>query len=267
MDPFYLQLQKDCAEIATQAGKLLCSHQDNFTIVQMKDDVDLATSADIDSEKLIISLVRQKYPNHAILSEEAGAIGGSSEYQWIIDPLDGTKEYVRGLKTYNVLLAVEYQQALIAGAIYTNGPNELYASSKGNGAYLDGKPIHVSTTGSLRTSLVGFHLPIGTAPKASIERSLVILRELISATYRVRPTWYDANFLGLVSRGIIDAHIIPPDTKNKWEDDASGILLVMEAGGKVTDWKGNAIKNHDLSGGLLASNGHLHDDLVGLLKT
>lgn len=267
MDPFYLQLQKDCENIATQASKLLGTHQNNFTVVQMKDQVDLATSADIDSEKLIISFIRQKYPTHAILSEEAGNMDGSSQYQWIIDPLDGTKEYARGLKSYNVLIAVEYQQTVVAGGIYTNGPNELYSSSKGNGAYLDGKSIHVSSTANLQTSLIGFHLPVGTAPQSGIERSLRILGKLILDTYRVRPGWYDANILGWVARGAIDAHIIPPDAKNKWDDDAPGILLVTEAGGQVTDWKGNALKNHDLSGGLLASNGYLHKDLVGLLNT
>ncbi len=263
----YLQFQKDCEEIVQTAAKLLQTYEQNFTIVEKKDDVDVATSADIASEKLIITSIQQKYPTHSILSEEQGLTDKKSDYLWIIDPLDGTKEFAKGLKTYNVLLALEFQQKLIASAMFTNGPKELYSCSGGNGAYLDGNQIHVSQTSDLKKSLVGFHLPISTAPDISIERSLKILRGLVYATYRVRPTWYEANFFGWVARGAIDAHIVPPDTHNDWDDDAAGLILVEEAGGKVTDYNGAEIKNHDLSNGIVASNEVLHEQLLQIVQS
>jgi myo-inositol-1(or 4)-monophosphatase len=263
---YYGQLQKDCEEMVLKAGELLRSLQVKLTIVKMKDDIDLSTSSDIASEQLLISTIKQKYPDHSILSEEQGFIDRKSDYLWIIDPLDGSKEYAKGLKTYNVLLAVEHQQKLVASAIYTHGPQELYACSRGNGAYLDGNTIKASQTVDIEKSLVGFHLPISTAPRASIERSLNILRGLVYATYRVRPTWYDANFFGWVARGAIDAHIVPPDTHNDWDDDAAGLLLVEESGGTITDYDGKEIQNHDLSNGIVASNGKIHDSLLTLIK-
>lgn len=261
-----LEFQKDCETIVRETGRLLSSYENKFKVVQLKDAIDVATTADIEAEKLAISYIQSKYPNHRIHSEEAGDLKGESEFVWYIDPLDGTKEYVRGVREYNSIVAVEEKDSLIAGAIMRNGINELYACSKGNGSYKNGVPVHVSHTNDMSTAFVGMHFPINSSVKDCVEKSLHIAEHLIYKSYRIRPGWDEAKLLGYVAQGTIDAHVMPSCIKNAWHDIASGLLLVMEAGGKVTDWNGNTIKNHDLSHGILASNGMLHKELLELIN-
>ncbi len=260
----YLQFQKDCEDFTQRAIAFLQKYQAESTIYQMKDEADLATTADIEAEKLLISLIHEKYPVHAIESEESGYLTGASGYLWIVDPLDGTKEYARGLTEYNCLLAVEEKGELIAAAICRSSNNELYSCAKDYGAILNGNPIAVSQTSDIARSFVGFHLPTKSNASTYIARTTNLLEKLIKCVYRIRPGWDDAKHLGLVARGVFDAHIICANV-NKWHDIASGLLLVAEAGGTVTDWSGYPLKNHNLSGGILASNGKIHEQLLRII--
>ncbi len=266
-NPTSLELQKDCEYIVVEAGKLLFASQDKFQTIEMKDEVDLATTADIEVEKLVINFIRSKYPSHAIFSEEAGNIKTESDYLWIIDPLDGTKDFVRGAREYNCLVAVEKKGALTAGAVQRNGINELYAASRGNGAYENGKRIKVSENTRLAVSSIGFHLPIRTSPKKCIDTCMKITKDLILKSYRIRPGWDDAKLLAYVANGVLDGNVMPSCLKNEWFDLAPALLLVEEAGGKITDWRGSPLQNHDISNGIVASNGKLHDQLLALLQT
>lgn len=262
---FYQQLQKDAERIVEKAATILISYEKKFSLYKQKDEIDVATTADTETEKFIIGEIHKKYPDHGIYGEEFGKSTESSEYTWIIDPLDGTKEYVRGLGEYNCLIAVEEKEKLVAGVMKRIGKNALYASSKGNGAFLDGNPIHVSKTDTLILSFVGMHFPNSKNTKEEIDRGVRIIHDLISKTYRLRPTWDDARLLGWLARGAIDGYIIPAHL-NYWYDVAPSILLVEEAGGKITDWNGNPIKNRDLSKGVVASNGHIHKQLLEIIK-
>lgn len=265
--PSYQELQKYAQYVVQKAGKLLDSLQGSQTVAVMKDEVDLATSADLTSEQKIISLIHKKFPAHGIYSEEAGKSAHTSEFVWIIDPLDGTKEYARGVKEYSVLIALERKGELIVGAIQRNGINELYSCSLGNGATFNGKQIYVSEESNLEKSFVNFHLPSKSKAKEEIAIDMKILQSLIGVSYKVRAFFEDAKSLGYVARGIFGALVMPGGLKNGWWDLAPGILLVQEAGGVVTDWDGNRIKNHNLSNGIVASNGKLHKKLLEIINS
>lgn len=115
--PDYLRIAKDAGSFTRKAGKLLAQHQSKAKIRGYKDIADIVTTADLASEKLLVSLIRAKYPGHSIDSEEMGVESKHSPYTWIIDPLDGTKEYARGITVYNCLIAVTKNDALVAGAM------------------------------------------------------------------------------------------------------------------------------------------------------
>lgn len=264
---FYQQLEKDAEYIADRAALLLKRYQKKATVVVQKDIGDFATSADLTSESLIRDYIHKKYPQHNIFGEEGGLTDNHSEYEWIIDPLDGTKEYARGVKEYNCLIAVEYQKILVVGVIKRAGLNELYSAVEGQGAKKDGKSIGVSKIKDLSVSHVGYHLPVGSSrfERARVEKHFPLLKELTFSCYRLRPSWDDAKSLGYVASGIIEAHIIPAELPNAWHDVAAGLLLVQEAGGRVTHLDGSELKTHDMSRGFLASNGLVHDKLIELI--
>lgn len=263
---FYLALQKDAEYIAEKASELLANMQKDATVAVQKDAVDLSTTADIAAEKLIVSFVLDKYPDHGIYSEEMGEKKGQSPYTWIIDPLDGTLEYARGSCNYSCLVGVEENGSLVAGVAKMNAFNQIYTCSKGSGAYIDNKQVHVSQTHMLSQAKVGVHFPSSKRPKEEIRRTLSVAQEIIFQAYRLRPYWNDATMFGMVAEGSVDAWVVSPSMP-KWYDVAPVILLVEEAGGKVTDWEGNPLTNHDLSKGILVSNGKVHEKLLNIIKS
>lgn len=261
----FLQIRNDSEYLVREASKILAKYQKEFSVVQMKDTVDLATTADIASEKFITDFIRNKYPEHEIYSEEAGQMGKTGDFLWIIDPLDGTKEFVRGLGEYNCLIAIEYKDQLSVCAMYRNGVNELYSAMSHYGASGNNQTIRVSGQTDLSHAFIGFHVPNFSRAENEIDLELKVLGKFVRTCYRVRPGWDDAHYSAWVARGVLDAHVVSANV-NKWYDIASGILLVEEAGGKVTDWEGNPIKNHNLDHGIVLSNGIIHETLIELIN-
>lgn len=265
---FYKQLEKDAEYLAVSAGKILERSQKKATIVVQKDIGDFATTADLASETFIKDFISKKYPDHSILAEEGGLTDNNSEFLWIIDPLDGTKEYARGVKEYNCLIAIEHQRKLVVGIIERNGVQELYSAVMGQGAKKDGKKIRVSSVTDLHIVHIGYHLPVGSPKfeRKNIEKHFPLLQELTFACYRLRPCWDDAKAMGYVASGVLDAHIIAAELSNSWHDVAAGLLMVQEAGGRVTHLDGGEMVTHDMSRGFLASNGLVHDELLGMIR-
>jgi len=261
---FYIQLQEDAVRYAEKAVALLKSYEKTFIVTKQKEEFDFATNADNESEELIREEIHKKYPSHGVLGEEYGEQPGSSEYMWVIDPLDGTKDYARGAGEYGCLIAVEHKGELICGVARKIGHNELYTTTKGNGSFCDAKKIHVSTTDNLFQSYIGFHIPPRQQGIPVVEKGTDILKNTVLNCYRIRPGWHDAFLLAFVAKGVFDGCISPLPLL--WWDVAPGILLVEEAGGKVTDLEGKPIKNRDLSQGLVASNGKLHEQLLEIVK-
>jgi myo-inositol-1(or 4)-monophosphatase len=251
---------------ALEALDILQKEQKNFSVVLMKDAVDLATSADNLAERHYIGAVQKAYPDHMIRSEEIGMVGPQSDFVWVIDPLDGTKEYARGSHEYNSLISLEIKGELVACAIVRSGLDEFYSASKGEGAYLKGNPIHISAIDRLGHAFVGFHLPTQKMGADFVHKNINLLESLINQTYRTRSFADDAKAFGLVAQGVLEAHILPHGL-NQWHDIASGILLVREAGGIVTDVSGQEVTDNDFSDYIIASNGIVHDDILKIINS
>lgn len=262
---FYKQLEKDASEIAGKAMEILASMQGNQTLAVQKDEEDMSTSADLAAEKCIVDFIKEKYPSHGIYSEEMGEIKGTEPYRWVIDPLDQTKEYVRGLSEYNCLIGIEDEGQPIVGVSLQHGIDTAYVGSKGNGATMNGRSIHVSDQSDLTNAFIGYNLPNRKMEKSLIDKEMYVLSSLVPKVYRVRPFWDQAKAMGWVSRGMIDGNIAPPGVW-KWHDIASSIILITEAGGVITDYFGNEVTEKTSIHGIVASNGKIHDQLLKIVN-
>jgi myo-inositol-1(or 4)-monophosphatase len=261
----YKQFETDAGMIAERAMEILVSMQGKETIAVQKDEGDASTSADIAAEKCIVDFIKKKYPTHCIYSEEMVEINGTEPFRWVIDPLDQTKEYMRGVSIYNCLVAIEEDCEVVAGITLHHGVNELYKGSKGNGATLNDKAIHVSDQSNFSLGFIGFNLPHRKLEKSEVEKDLQILSSLISTVYRVRPSSDQSKSMGYVARGVLDGNIAPPHVY-KWHDVASSVILVKEAGGMITDWFGNSLTEKTSANGIVASNGKIHDQLLKIVQ-
>lgn len=258
-------------EVAVKAGNILLTKKKDFIVKKVKDSqqLDIATSADYASEEFIISQIKKNYPDHSILAEETGFDTSlSSDYQWIIDPLDGTKEYARGIPYYYVLIALEFKKKLISAVAYQPEIKRMFSVDEKS--YLNGKIIFPSKTKDLSKSFVSVALPSSRMPEKAIGQSLGIIKQLCKLVYRIRNTQWDIDSLNHVACGAYDGYITITSSEDishaKWWDVAPGILMVEKAGGKVTDLDNKEITDKSLPNGIVASNGLIHDQLISIVK-
>ena len=207
--------------------------------VRAKGKNDFVTQVDHAAEAAIVDILRRTYPDHAILGEESGrlpAAGASkADYLWIIDPLDGTTNFIHGFPQYCVSIAVQFRGATAHGVVYDPGRNELFTASKGRGAFLDDRRIRVTRCAQLKDALVGTGFPFREVER--IDLYLRQLRAMMEGTAGVRRAGAAALDLAYVAAGRLDGF---------WElglspwDMAAGALLILEAGGLVGDLSGEA---------------------------
>jgi myo-inositol-1(or 4)-monophosphatase len=196
---------------------------------------DFVTKVDHAAEEAIIEVVRKAYPDHAVLAEESGITAGRAEYQWIIDPLDGTTNFIHGFPQYCVSIAIRHRDALAHGVIYDPVKNELFTASKGRGAYLNDRRIRVSKCIRLADALVGTGFPFKELNRINVY--VQQMRNLMAKSAGVRRAGAAALDLAYVACGRLDAF---------WElglspwDMAAGALMIQEAGGLVGDLRGDA---------------------------
>jgi myo-inositol-1(or 4)-monophosphatase len=201
--------------------------------VRAKRQNDFVTRVDTAAEEAIIDVVKKAYPDHAILAEESGAADGAAEYQWIIDPLDGTTNFIHGFPQYCVSVAIRHRGALAHGVVYDPNRNELFTASKGRGAFLNDRRIRVSKCLRLGDALVGTGFPFREVTR--IDRYTGQLKNIMEKSAGVRRAGAAALDLAYVACGRLDAF---------WElglspwDMAAGALLIQEAGGLVGDLRG-----------------------------
>jgi myo-inositol-1(or 4)-monophosphatase len=202
--------------------------------VRAKQRNDFVTKVDHAAEEAILDIVRKAYPDHAVLAEESGAAAGRAEYQWIIDPLDGTTNFIHGFPQYCVSIAVRHRNALAHGVIYDPTKNELFTASKGSGAFLNDRRIRVSKCVRLDDALVGTGFPFKEV--ARLDTYVAQLRALMTSAAGVRRAGAAALDIAYVACGRLDAF---------WEmglsawDMAAGALMIQEAGGLVGDLRGD----------------------------
>lgn len=260
------EYEKVAVTLARHAGKILLDYRGKAAIVVEKEKtLDFATEADIASEKYLRSEINHLFPSHGILGEEEGTTNVGSVYTWIIDPLDGTLDYKRGMPYFNVHVALEYQGQIIIGCVYCPTTGEIYSSSKGCGVRKNKISVTVSNIDELHESIIRMKLPRVTISKLEIDKSIRIFHSLAEVTGLIRDGWECGMALAEIASGSIEAFIISR-VGPKWWDVAPGILMVEEAGGKVTDMYGSEIKNRDLSKGIVASNGKIHDQLLDIIR-
>ena len=242
------------AEIAREAGALLMGYFQRRVKVEYKGDVDLVTEADRASEALITRRIRERWPGHNILGEEGTRTEQGSEYRWYVDPLDGTTNFAHGFPVFCVSLGLEHNDERVAAVIFDPTRDEMFTSQKGGGAFLNGRPIHVSTISNLAECLVATGFP---SHKRHKNPNIFFYHQITLKTHGVRRAGSAALDLCDVACGRFDGFW--EFNLNPW-DTAAGVLMVEEAGGRVTRFDGQPfrIDSHET----LASNGLVHDALL-----
>lgn len=264
------KLTKFTESIAVNAGKILLTYKDKASIRKRKSDLlDIATSADYASEQYIIEQIKKNYPDHSIYSEEAGNdYQLKSDFEWVIDPLDGTKEYLRNIPYYFTLISLEYKNKTICSVGYQPETKRLYCSMLNKKPTVDNKQVTISKQMNLKESFLFTVIPTFKSTKKELSHYYSLLNLLIPYFYRIRSNPWVVESLYFIGIGAAECLILPSFSQYgpKWWDVASGIFFVEQAGGKVTDFHGQPIKNRDLTKGLIASNGKIHDRLIDFVK-
>jgi myo-inositol-1(or 4)-monophosphatase len=232
---------------ARRAGNIIVRASRNLDIVAVREKAanDFVSEVDREAEQAIISTLHEAYPGHAILAEESGA-SGASEYRWIIDPLDGTTNFLHGFPQFAVSIALEHRGIITQAVVYDPASNDLFTATRGRGAYLNETRIRVSKRAQLKASLLGTGFPF--KEMAHIDAYLAMLRDVMKTTAGVRRAGSSALDLAYVAAGRLDGF---------WElglapwDMAAGSLLITEAGGLVGDLEGNEgwMESGNIAGG------------------
>jgi myo-inositol-1(or 4)-monophosphatase len=196
---------------------------------------DYVTQVDRAAEEAIIEIVRRAYPAHGFLAEESGSSSKDAEYRWIIDPLDGTTNFIHGFPQYGVSIAIEHRGALAHAVVYDPLKNELFTASKGRGAFLNDRRVRVSKCARLQDALVGTGFPF--KEQSRLDLYMQQLKRFMLTSAGVRRAGAAALDLAYVACGRLDAF---------WElglspwDMAAGVLLIQEAGGLVGNLEGES---------------------------
>lgn len=243
----------------TGAAEIQRFFNSTFTISNKEGVNNLVTEADHAAEKAILQIIKSRYPDHYILSEEAGEIVQDSSYKWIIDPIDGTVNFAHGIPLNCVSIAVEKDGDMILGAVYNPHLNEFFLAEKGKGATLNDKPIRVSSqTETIHACLVtGFPYTYINIPNGPLE----IFERFIRKGVPVRRLGSAAIDLCWVACGRFDGFY---EHKLEAWDSAAGYLIVTEAGGTVTDFEGNPFSPYQHR--ILATNGKIHAEMLDVIN-
>ena len=217
-------------ELGKEAGAFLRPNAGKAGGQTMKAAKDFVTEMDIKVEELIIKRIQEKYPEHSIFSEEAGKIEADSDYEWIIDPIDGTINYSIGVPQYGVSIALTYKGDPVVGVIELPGLNETYWASKEGGAFKDGEPIHVRDVPLSESFISHSDFAKDGNKEANVQR-LELLGKIVNDVYRVRIIGTAAVTLAYIAAGKWDAALYMSPA---FYDIAAGQLLVTEAGGVIT---------------------------------
>jgi myo-inositol-1(or 4)-monophosphatase len=256
-----------CVEAARAAGQVLLDWQPRFS-VREKGKNDLVTEADVAAQEAIREIVLKAFPGHDFLGEEDAADckakGPSlsprrSLFRWIVDPLDGTANYVHRLPAYAVSIALEHDGEMLCGCVLDPTSNECYTALKARGAQLNGKPIRVSNCQTIAKAMVAVSFP-PNVPRGSIEITRFV--EVLHAAQSVRRLGSAALNLCYIAAGRLDSYWAT--SVSAW-DVAAGVLIVREAGGVVTDITGNPLEI-DRPELVAASSPELHAEVMQTLR-
>jgi len=247
-------------ECAVEAGEFVIKKSGRMDSVSFKSyRSDLVTEMDKKCEALIKKNIKKKYPSHSILAEESGKSDRKTDFRWIIDPIDGTTNFVQGFPMFAVSIALEYKNRSVVGVIYDPNTKELFHASEGKGAYLNGRRISVSEKSGLGNALLssGYTYSYGKAWK----KDMKLFIDMVEHCRSVRCLGTAAIEIAYVACGRLDgfweASLCP------W-DFAAGVVLVREAGGKVSGFDGKELKNR--MGDVIITNGRIHKEMMKVIN-
>jgi len=247
---------------ARSAGDIILRASENVSRIQVdnKEQHDFVTEIDHQAENEIIKILKTAYPDHAILAEESGAHEGN-DYTWIIDPLDGTTNFLHGFPHYSVSIALKHKNNLIVAVVFDPQRDELFTASRGDGAALNGKRIRVTQQANLAGALIGTGFPFKAQQQQYLDAYLNMFKAVCTNTSGIRRTGSAAIDLAYLAMGRLDG-FWEVDLK-QW-DIAAGLLIVKEAGGVVTDLAFN--DQYLESGNVIAGNPKMHLALYNLIE-
>ena len=254
MSPTYQHLCSLTCEIARSVGKFMAEERKGFdsSMIESKGLHDLVSYVDKESEKRIIEQLSKILPESGFIAEEGTSSRHGERYNWVIDPLDGTTNYIQGVPIYAVSIGLLDGDELVVGVVYEVGLDECFYAWKEGGAYMNGEPIRISERGDIHDALLATGFPYSNFDQ--LDEYLALLKWTMTNARGVRRLGSAATDLAYVACGRFDAF---------WEYDlkpwdvAAGALIVKEAGGVVTDFNGG--RNYIFGGEIIASNSLLAD--------
>ena len=256
MIPTYQQLCQYTCDVARSSGKFMSEERKQFDVskVETKGLHDLVSYVDKTSEMRIIAGLQKLLPESGFIAEEGTSQKVGEHFNWVIDPLDGTTNYIQGVPVYAVSIGLLENDEMVLGVVYEVGRDECFYAWKDGGAFLNGKPIKVSERNDIHDALLATGFPYNDFSR--LNEYLELLKWTMTNARGVRRLGSAATDLAYVACGRFDSF---------WEYDlkpwdvAAGALIVKEAGGVVTDFKGE--NNYVFGGEIIASNAVL-DDLI-----
>jgi histidinol-phosphatase len=254
MNPDWRARYDRALEVARRAGQVALRYFHTTLTVELKGDHSPVTVADRETEQVLRSSLHEAFPGDGFLGEEFGDTPGTSGYRWVLDPIDGTRSFVRGIPLWAVLVGLEHNGDTIAGVVHCPALGQTWHALRGSGAYLDGKRIHVSQENDLGKSLV-FYSSLSWFLKAGREQEFL---HLVRSTERQRGF---GDFYGFVLVAQGAGEVMVEHGVHAW-DVAAVKPLIEEAGGRFSDWSGRPdIHSPDV----LATNGRLHEEVLAIL--
>jgi myo-inositol-1(or 4)-monophosphatase len=247
-------------EAANAAGEIIRANWQRPRSIDYKGSIDLVTSVDREAERKIVESLRHDFPDHAILAEEETVIEGTTkEHRWIIDPLDGTTNFVHSYPFVGVSIALERYNEMILGVVYDPLRRECFRAVKGQGATLNGAPIRISAVNELDKALLATGFPYDRRENA--DHYLAFFKAFLTRCQGIRRNGAAALDLCYLASGRIDGFW---ELKLKPWDTAAGGLIVTEAGGSLSNFSGAPFSIWGIE--TLASNGKIHDEMVNVLQ-
>lgn len=238
------------------AGKILRDDFGKSIEIKAKGDRDLVTGVDIKAQTEIATLIERSYPKDTIISEEGDHCDFSLAFDWIIDPLDGTHNYIHTIPIFGVSIALAFKGEVVLGIIYLPMEDELYIAEKGKGAYCNGRKIQVSERPLRETTMI-----YDSSIRINKKPMLASLGKLADEVFNVRMFGSTCQSLAYIAKGMVEAEV---EYNDKMWDFAAGLLLVEEAGGMVTDFQGSKWTLNTTR--YIASNGIVHKDILEILQ-
>ncbi len=257
----YEYITKFAVKAAERAGRWLANEQKKFNTskTETKGKNDFVSYADREAEKMLIEDLSELLPEAGYIAEEGTSTKVGKKYNWIIDPLDGTTNFIHGLLPFSVSVALQENDEIVAGIVYEAGASETFYASKGSGAFLNGKPISVSKTEKIEDSLIGTGFPY--YDYARLPQFMKTLEYFMHHSHGIRRPGSAATDLAYVACGRFDAFY--EYGLNPW-DVAAGAFIVQEAGGKVSDYNGG--NNYIFGKDIMASNATIYPEFFKIIN-